>query len=90
MVGRALCGLRNLSSRVVAAALNQVVEHLIAALDDVRFQASFDLGNLVIVLVADTAVSNLAGSTESLERLLADAQVLTHNLAVNPLLVRVC
>ena len=90
MVGRALCGLRNLSSRVVSAALNQVVEHLIAALDDVRLQAALDLGNLVIVLVADTAVSNLAGCTESLECLLADAQVLTHYLAINPLLVRVC
>ena len=89
MVGRA-CGLRSSLSRVVAAALNQVIEHLVAALDDVRFQASFDLGNLVIVLVADTTVSNLAGSTESLECLLADAQVLTHNQAINPLLVRVC
>ncbi len=87
MVGRALCGLRDLSSRVVAAMMNQAVEHLVAALDDVRFQASFDLGNLVIVLVADTTVSNLAGSTESLECLLANAQVLTHNLAINPLLV---
>ena len=87
MVRRALCGLRNLSSRVVSATLNQVVEHLVAALDDVRLQAALDLGNLVIILVADTAVSNLAGSTESLECLLADAQVLTHDLAVNPLLI---
>ena len=62
IVGRALCGLRDLSSRVVSAALNQVVEHLIAALDDVRFQASFDLGNLVVVLVADGAVSDFTGT----------------------------
>ena len=52
--------MRNLSSRVVSATLNQVIEHLVAALDDVRFQAALDLGNLVIVLVADTTVSNLA------------------------------
>ena len=82
--------MRNLSSWVVSAALNQVVEHLVAALDDVRFQAALDLGDLVIVLVADTTVSNLAGGTESLECLLADAQVLTHGLAIIPLLVRVC
>ena len=52
-----------------------------------RLQAAFDLGDLVIVLVADTTVSNLAGSTESLECLLANTQVLTHNLAINPLLI---
>ena len=67
--------------------LNQVVEHLVAALDKVRLQAAFNLSNLVVVLVADTAVRNLAGSTESFERLLANAQVLTHSLAINPLLV---
>ena len=37
MVRRAWTGLRNLSSRVVSAALNQVVEHLVAALDNMRF-----------------------------------------------------
>ena len=70
--------------------LNQVVEHLVAALDKVRLQAAFNLGNLIVVLVANTAVLNLAGGTESLECLLADAQVLTHGLAIIPLLVRVC
>ena len=82
--------MRNLSSRVVSAALNQVIEHLVAARDDVRLQAALDFSDLVIVLVADTTVSNLAGGTESLECLLLDAQVLTYNLAINPLLVRVC
>ena len=67
--------------------LNQVVEHLIAALDKVCLQVAFNLGNLVIVLVADTAVLNLAGSTELLECLLANVQVLTHSLAIDPLLV---
>ena len=70
--------------------LNQVVEHLVAALDKVRLQAAFNLGNLIVVLVANTAVLNRAGGTESLECLLADAQVLTHGLAIIPLLVRVC
>ena len=54
--------MRNLSSRVVSAALNQIIEHLVATLDDVRFQATLDLGDLVIVLVADGTVSNFAGT----------------------------
>ena len=86
-IERCLYRVYSLSSWVVYATLNPVIEHLVAALDDVRFQAALDLGNLVIVLVADTTVSNLAGSTESLECLLADAQVLTHDLAINPLLI---
>lgn len=88
-IERCLYRVYSLSSRVVSATLNQVVEHLVAALDDVRLQTALDLGNLVIVFVADTTVSNLAGGTESLECLLADAQVLTRNLAINPLLVYV-
>ena len=45
--------------------LNQVIEHLIAALDDVRLQASFDLGNLIVILVAYGAVQGqIKGSNE--------------------------
>ena len=80
-------GVATLPSWGVSAVLNQVVEHLIAALDKVRLQAAFNLGDLVIVFITDTAVLNLAGSTESLECLLADAQVLTHGLTIDPLLV---
>ena len=54
--------MRNLSSRVVSAALNQVIEHLVAALDDVRFQAALNLGNLIVILVANGAVSDFAGT----------------------------
>lgn len=61
-IERCLYRVYSLSSRVVYATLNQVIEHLVAALDDVRLQAAFDLGNLVIVLVADGAVSNFAGT----------------------------
>ena len=65
MVGRAWTGLRNLSSRVVAATLNQVIEHLVAALDDVRLQATLNLGNLIVILVAYGAVQGqIKGSNE--------------------------
>ena len=57
-----LNGVATLPSWGVSAVLNQVVEHIVAALDKVCLQAAFNLGDLVVVLVADGAVSDFAGT----------------------------
>ena len=82
-------GLRSSLSRGIDAVLHKVAEQFLATLDKVGFEAAFNLGNLVIVLVADTTVRNLAGGAQSLQCLLANAQILTHNLTIDPLLVDV-
>ena len=40
-------------SRGIDAVLHKVAEHPLAALDKAGFQTAFNLGNLVVVLVAD-------------------------------------
>ena len=88
MVRRAW-GLRSSLSRGIYTVLHKVVEHLLATLDKVGVDAAFNLRNLVVVLVADTTVRNFAGRAQSLQSLLADTQILTHNLTIDPLLVDV-
>ena len=61
MVRRAR-GLRSSLSRGINAVLHKVAEHLIATLDCVSTQAAFNLGNLIVILVADGAVSDFAGT----------------------------
>ncbi len=51
-------------SRGIDAVLHKVAEQLLTALDKVSFEATLNLGNLIIVLVADTTVRNLAGGAQ--------------------------
>ena len=50
-------------------------------------QATLNLGNLVIILVADGAVSDFAGTAKALQGLVADAEVFTHRLPIDPIIV---
>ena len=61
MVRRAR-GLRSSLSRGINAVLHKVAEHLIATLDCVSTQASLNFRNLIVILVADGAVSDFAGT----------------------------
>ena len=61
-IERCLYRVYALSSRVESATLNQVIEHLLATLDCVSTQATLNLRNLVVILVADGAVGDFAGT----------------------------
>ena len=54
--------MRNSSSWVVSAALNLVIEHLLATLDCMSTQATLNFRNLLVILVADGAVSDFSGA----------------------------
>ena len=62
MVGGGLAILISPLSRGINAVLHKVAEHLIATLDCVSTQASLNFRNLIVMLVADCAVSDFAGT----------------------------
>ena len=64
-------------------------EHLLATLAKVGFEAVLNFGDLGVVLVIDATIRNLASGAQSLYCLLADMQILAHNLIIYPLLVDV-
>ncbi len=58
-------GLLNISTRfrfAITLVGDEVLQHLLATLDCVSTQAAFNLGNLIVILVADGAVSDFAGT----------------------------
>jgi hypothetical protein len=53
----------------------------------VSTQASLNLRNLIVILVAYGAVSDFAGTAKALQGLVADAEILAYGLPINPIIV---